>query len=169
MMLIENNRLLNLGAEDDAHSIQNQEIDVTFPDSVDDRSGANYRTNVNSKLATKNAGAVTLKVTTNQSRLNNDLNPNESPSKTTLSSKGLKQGVLRNNQTEEALVYKTVDSADSLKPNRISEFKHSLVTGASTTESKELPALHQKHLIKNINAQANHYGLMIEQQKRKIM
>ena len=163
MMLIENNRLLNLGAEDDAHSIQNQEIDVTFPESVEDRSGTNYRTNVNSKLATKNIDAETLRVTTNlnKRRLNNDLNPNESPSKTTLSNKGLNQGVLRNNQTEEALVYKTVDSADSLKPNRISEFKHSLVTGASTTESKELPALHQKHLIKNINAQANHYGVMI--------
>ena len=70
---------------------------MTFPDSVDDRNGTNYRTNVNSKLATKNAGAVTLKVTTNQSRLNNDLNPNESPSKTTLSNKGLNHGVLRNN------------------------------------------------------------------------
>ena len=86
MMLIENNRLLNLGMEDDTHSIQNQEIDVTFPDSVDDRNGTNYRTNVNSKLATKN-----------KSRLNNDLNPNESPSKTTLSNKGLNHGVLRNN------------------------------------------------------------------------
>ena len=157
MMLIENNRLLNLGMEDDTHSIQNQEIDVTFPDSVDDRNGTKYRTNVNTKLATKN-----------KSRLNNDLNPNDSPSKTTLSNKGLNHG-LRNNQTEEALIYRTVDSTDSLKPNRISEFKQSLVTGASTTESKELPALHQKHLIKNINAQANHYGIMIEQQKRKIM
>lgn len=77
--------------------------------------------------------------------------------------------MLRNNLTEEALIYKTIDSTDTLKPTKISDFRQSLVTGASTTESKELPALHQKHLIKNINAQANHYGQMIEQQKRKIM
>ena len=38
---MDNSRVINLGLEDDNNSIQNQEVDVTIPDSVDDRSGMN--------------------------------------------------------------------------------------------------------------------------------
>ena len=38
---MDNSRVINLGLDDDNNSIQNQEIDVTIPDSVDDRSGMN--------------------------------------------------------------------------------------------------------------------------------
>ena len=37
---MDNSRVINLGLEDDNNSIQ-QEVDVTIPDSVDDRSAMN--------------------------------------------------------------------------------------------------------------------------------
>ena len=50
------------------------------------------------------------------------------------------------------------------KGPRISDFKHSLGMGPITsTESGSLPYLNQKHLFKNVNAQANQFGDLIEQ------
>lgn len=49
------------------------------------------------------------------------------------------------------------------KGPRISDFKHSLVTGANTSaESGSLPYLNQRHLFKNVNAQASQFEDLIE-------
>ena len=44
LMKADNKRYLNIGTDEDTHSIQNQDIEVTFPDSVENRSAANFRT-----------------------------------------------------------------------------------------------------------------------------
>ena len=143
LMKADNKRYLNIGTEEDTHSIQNQDIEVTFPDSVENRSAANFRTIPNQKQVTKSIDKTNLKVESPpKSKLNNDLSQFKSPSKSSMSKAGVDQSILRNNHTEEALIYKTIDSRDTLKPTKISDFRQSLVTGASTTESKELPALH---------------------------
>lgn len=94
---MDNSRVINLGLEDDNNSIQ-QEVDVTIPDSVDDRSGINQRSNKKQKLPSQNIERVNLKVTIpGKNKLNNDLKTIQSSSKTALQNKGIGQGVLRNN------------------------------------------------------------------------
>ena len=70
---MDNSRVINLGLEDDNNSIQ-QEVDVTIPDSVDDRSAMNQRSNKKQKLTSENIERVNLKVSIpGKSKLNNDL------------------------------------------------------------------------------------------------
>ena len=167
--------MVNLGqGSEDGHSIQNQADDVLIPDSVEDRSRAPGRTNA----------AVSQDSALNISGEGLPAKPREQASSkeriTDLASIANEAGrmmptapsvnkTLHTQEDANLLIYQSMDIDTKRKGPRISDFKHSLITGTSSAVTGELPYLNQKHLFKNVNAQAQHYGSLIDQQKRKVM